>query len=191
MGSIKLACGVRSDYRKFGFVLPKRPRRHPKPEVFCGARSMTGARVSRSRTGGRNFAFDRCFLKIECISHSAPCVVIVRSNGDGGLLLTWKWEVQMRHLFVWAVEFIKFLGGRRLHPLLTQCPICQQTVRLHVNKAGRRHVFTHARSLYEGCRLCVHFVARVKCLGSGTAITFDPRPDEHQRFKLPDSLLEE
>jgi hypothetical protein len=23
------------------------------------------------------------------------------------------------------------------------------------------------------------------------AMTFDPRPDEHQRFKLPDSLLEE
>jgi hypothetical protein len=97
----------------------------------------------------------------------------------------------MRHLFVWVVEFTKLLGGRRLHPLLTQCPFCQQTVRLHVNRAGRRHVFTHARSLYEGCRLCVHFVARVKCLGSGTLMTFDPRPDEHQRFKLPDSLLEE
>jgi len=118
-------------------------------------------------------------------------VVIVRSNGDVGLLLTWKWEVHMRQLFVWVVEFIKFLGGRRLHPLLTQCPICRQTVRLHVNKAGRRHVVTHARSLYEGCRLCVHFVARVKCLGSDTVMTFDPRPDEHQRFKLPDSLLEE
>jgi hypothetical protein len=82
--------------------------------------------------------------------------------------------VHMRHLFVWVVEFIKFLGGRRLHPLLTQCPICRQTVRLHVNRAGRRHVVTHARSLYEGCRLCVHFVARVKCLGSGTVMTFDP-----------------
>ena len=97
----------------------------------------------------------------------------------------------MRQFYVWVVELIKLLVGRRIHPILTQCPICRQTVRLHVNKAGRRHVVTHARSLYEGCRLCVHFVARVKCLGSDTVMTFDPRPDEHQRFKLPDSLLEE
>jgi hypothetical protein len=27
-------------------------------------------------------------------------------------------------------------------------------------------------------------------LGSGTLMFFDPRPHEHQRFKLPDSLLE-
>ena len=51
----------------------------------------------------------------------------------------------MRHLLVWVTEFIKLLGGRRLHPLRTHCPICQQTVHLHVNKAGRRHVFAHAR----------------------------------------------
>jgi hypothetical protein len=63
----------------------------------------------------------------------------------------------MRHISVWVVEFIKLLGvkllgGRRLHPIATQCPICQQMVRLHVNKAGRRHVFAHARGLYEGSR---------------------------------------
>ena len=188
MGSIKLACGVRSDYRKFGFVLPKRPRRHPKPEVFCSARNMTGP-VCRAAGQGEGIShLTDAFYKWNTFPVSAPRAAIVRSNGDVGLLLTWKWEVHMRHLFVWVVEFIKFLGGRRLHPLVTQCPICQQTVRLHVNKAGRRHVFTHARSLYEGCRLCVHFVAKVKCLGSGTVMTFDPRPDEHQRFKLPDSL---
>jgi hypothetical protein len=51
MGSIKLACGVRSDYRKFGFVLPKRPRRHPKPEVFCSARNMTGPCVAQQDRG--------------------------------------------------------------------------------------------------------------------------------------------
>ena len=46
----------------------------------------------------------------------------------------------MRHISVWVVEFIKLLGGQRLHPIATQCPICQQMVQLHVNKAGRRHV---------------------------------------------------
>lgn len=97
----------------------------------------------------------------------------------------------MRHLYVWVVEFLKLFGGRQLHPLLTQCPICRQVVHLHVNKAGRRHVFTHARGLYEGCQFCVHYVAKIKCLGSGGTMTFDPHPDEHQRFKLPASLLEE
>ena len=96
----------------------------------------------------------------------------------------------MRHLWVWVAEFVKLSGGRRVHPLLTQCPICQRTVQLHVNKAGRRHVFAHVRGLYEGCRLCVHFVGSIKCLGSGMSIAFDPRPNEKQRFKLPDPLVE-
>jgi len=95
----------------------------------------------------------------------------------------------MRHFYVWVVEFIKLLVGRRIHPLLTQCPICQQTVHLHVNRAGRRHVFAHARGLYEGCRLCKHYVGKIKCLGSGALMFFDPHPHEHQRFKVPDSLL--
>jgi hypothetical protein len=51
-------------------------------------------------------------------------------------------------------------------------------------------VFAHARGLYEGCRLCVHYVAKIKCLGSNAGMIFDPRPNERQRFKLPDSLLE-
>jgi hypothetical protein len=51
-------------------------------------------------------------------------------------------------------------------------------------------VFAHARGLYEGCRLCKHYVGKLKCLGSDTLMIFDPRPKEHQRFKLPDSLLE-
>jgi hypothetical protein len=51
-------------------------------------------------------------------------------------------------------------------------------------------VFAHARGLYEGCRLCKHYVGKLKCLGSGSFMIFDPRPKEHQRFKLPDSLLE-
>src|SRR6516164_7942949 len=75
-------------------------------------------------------------------------VVIVRSNGDVGLLLTWKWEVHMRYLFVWVVEFTKFLGGRRLHPLLTQCPICRQTVRLHSRfSMSAFGAFQHAQSM--------------------------------------------
>ena len=82
----------------------------------------------------------------------------------------------IRHLSVWVVEFIKLLVGRRPHPLLTQCPICQQTVHLHVNRAGRRHVFAHARGLYEGCRLCKHYAGKIKCLGSGALMIFDPHP---------------
>ena len=44
----------------------------------------------------------------------------------------------MRYLSVWLVEFIKLMGGQRLHPLRTQCPICGQRVELHVNKAMAR-----------------------------------------------------
>ncbi len=58
----------------------------------------------------------------------------------------------LRRLSVWVIEFLKLIGRRQLHPLVTQCPVCQQMVRLHVNKAGRRHVFAHARELYEGSR---------------------------------------
>ena len=97
----------------------------------------------------------------------------------------------MRHLSVWVIEFIKLVAGRRLCPLVTQCPVCQQMVRLHVDKAGRRHVFAHARALYEGSRLSVHYAAKVKCAGSDSKKLFDPRPTERQRFKLPNSLLEE
>jgi len=97
----------------------------------------------------------------------------------------------MRHLSTWAIELIKFLGARRLHPVIVECPICKKMVRLHVNRAGRRHVFAHARSLYEGSRFPAHYAAKVKCVGSGTVKIFDPRPYEHERFKLPNSLLEE
>jgi len=97
----------------------------------------------------------------------------------------------MRSLSVWIIEFFKLLGGRRLHPLTIQCPVCQQMVRLHVNKAGRRHVFAHARALYQGSRLPVHYAAKIRCVASGSPKKFDPRPNEHQHFKLPNSLLEE
>jgi hypothetical protein len=97
----------------------------------------------------------------------------------------------MRHLSIWVIEFLKLLGGWRLHPLTTQCPVCRQNVRLHVDKAGRRHVFAHARALYDGSQLSVHYAAKIKCIGSGSAKPFDPRPNEHQRFKLPSCLLEE
>ena len=66
----------------------------------------------------------------------------------------------MRYLSVWVIEFIKLVGGRRLHPLVTQCPVCQQMVRLHVNKAGRQHVYAHARDLYEASRFSVHLPPR-------------------------------
>ena len=96
----------------------------------------------------------------------------------------------MRHLSVWIIEFLKLLSGRRLYPLKTQCPICRQMVRLHVDRAGRRHALAHARALYEGSRLTVHYAASVKCVGSGKPKLFDPRPSEHQRFNLPNSLLQ-
>ena len=97
----------------------------------------------------------------------------------------------MRHLPVWLVEFVKLLGGRQLHPLTTQCPMCHQMVRLHDNKSGRRHMFAHARSLYQGYRFSVHYTAEIKCIGSNCVKLFDPRPKERQRFMLPASLLNE
>jgi hypothetical protein len=100
-------------------------------------------------------------------------------------------DARMRHLPVWVIEFLKLVAGRRLHPLTTQCPICRQMVRLHVNRAGRRHVFAHARALYEDSRLSVHYAANMKCVGSDSPARFDPRPNEHQRFNLPRRLLDE
>lgn len=94
----------------------------------------------------------------------------------------------MRHGFVWLVEFCKLFSGRRLHPLSTECPICRQMVRLHVDKGGRQHMYAHARSLYDGSRFYAHYVAKMKCPGSRTRAVFDPRPNERQRFKLPEAL---
>jgi hypothetical protein len=104
-------------------------------------------------------------------------------------------EAAMRIFSVWVIEFLKLIGRRRLHPINAECPICHQMIRLHYNKAGRRHVFAHARAtsraLYEGSRYGVHYAAKIKCLGSGTLAKFDPRPNENQRFKPPKSLEED
>src|SRR5437763_16800128 len=93
-----------------------------------------------------------------------------------------------RILSVWIVEFFKLLGGRRLHPLNAECPICRQMVRLHYKKAGRRHLLAHARAyrraLYEGSRYCAHYAAKMKCVGSNSLAEFDPRPNETQHFKV-------
>jgi hypothetical protein len=97
----------------------------------------------------------------------------------------------MRHFSVWLVEFLKLLAGQRIHPLTAECPICRQMVRLHVDKAGRRHVFAHARELYQGSRYSVHYAANTKCTGSGSVKLFDPRPNERQHFKLPNVLSDE
>jgi len=98
----------------------------------------------------------------------------------------------MRILSVWVIEFIRLLGRGRLHPLNAECPICHQMVRLHYNRAGRRHLFAHAReysrALYEGSRYSAHYSAEMKCLGSGSPARFDPRPNENQHFKPPTSL---
>ena len=98
----------------------------------------------------------------------------------------------MRVLGVWAIEFLKLLGRQPLYPLNAECPICHQMVRLHYNKAGRRHLFAHARAysrtLYEGSRYGAHYAAKMKCFGSSAPAKFDPRPNEFQSFKLPKSL---
>jgi hypothetical protein len=101
-------------------------------------------------------------------------------------------EAMVRALSVWVLEFIKLVGQRRLHPVNAECPICHQMVRLHYRKAGRHHIFAHARAysraLYEGSRYCVHYTARIRCLGSGTPAKFDPHPSENQHFNTPKSL---
>jgi hypothetical protein len=96
------------------------------------------------------------------------------------------------NLSVWFVEFLKLIGRRRLHPVNAECPICQQMVRLHYKKAGRRHVLAHARAcsraLYQGSRYAVHYTAKLRCTGSGALAKFDPRPNEGQHFKAPKAL---
>lgn len=93
---------------------------------------------------------------------------------------------------VWLFELIKLLGGRPVHPLNAECPICHRMVRLHYNKAGRRHMIAHAhtysRTLYEGSRFGAHYTAKMKCVGSGMLAKFDPRPNEPQHFNAPKSL---
>ena len=93
---------------------------------------------------------------------------------------------------VWLIELIKLLGKRRLYPLNAECPICHRIVRLHYNKAGRRHMFAHARAysraLYEGSHYGAHYTAKIKCIGSGMLAKFEPRPNERQHFNMPKSL---
>jgi hypothetical protein len=95
----------------------------------------------------------RCRYRLD-VAFLAKCGVRAFRNRDSSVS-------PMRHLSAWVAEFIKLLVGRRLHPLLTQCPICQPTVHLHINRAGRQHVFADACGLYEGCRLCKHYVGKV------------------------------
>jgi hypothetical protein len=140
--------------------------------------------------------------------HTQPPVKVRQSNGGSsvaqiglatkngkrasGKLLELDSEVTMRRLIVWVIEFIKLLARRRLYPLNAECPICHQMVRLHYNRAGRRHLLAHAgvcsRALYEGSRYCAHYIAKAKCLGSGTLAKFDPHPNENQHFKWPKFL---
>jgi hypothetical protein len=98
----------------------------------------------------------------------------------------------LRNITVWIIEFIKLVARRRVHPMNAECPICQQMVRLHYRKAGRRHVLAHARAcsraLYEGSRYAVHHTAKLRCIGSGALAKFDPRPNEKQYFNTPRSL---
>jgi len=74
------------------------------------------------------------------------------------------------------------LGSRRA---CGTCPLMEWS-----GRAPAPPAFAHARELYEGSRLSVHYTAKFKCVGSGNPKLFDPRPSERQRFKLPNSLLE-
>lgn len=94
----------------------------------------------------------------------------------------------MRHLSVWVIEFLKLLGERRPRPLAAQCPICGKMVRLHVNKAGRRHMLGHARALYRRLRDFRALCSKSQMCPFTQAKVFHPHPDENQHFKLPDSL---
>ena len=91
----------------------------------------------------------------------------------------------VRNLSVCVVEFLKLLGRCRLHPVNAECPICQQMVRLHYRKAGRRHVLAHARAysraLYEGSHYAVHYTAKLKCLGSGAPNELSQQEIERRR----------
>jgi hypothetical protein len=114
------------------------------------------------------------------------CVIRVLIKAAGQSL-----EEDMRIFSVWIFELVKLVGSRRLHPLNAECPICHKMVRLHYNKAGRRHLLAHARALYEGSRYGVHYHAKVRCVGSGARAAFNPRPQETQRFKLPNRVFED
>ena len=99
----------------------------------------------------------------------------------------------MRHLSVWVVELFKLVGRRRLHPLRTPCPICgDKWFASTSTKPDADTCSRTARALYEGSlRYGVHYASEIRCVGSGNLAQFDPRPNEHQRFKLPSALLEE
>jgi hypothetical protein len=47
---------------------------------------------------------------------------------------------------VWVIEFIELLGSGRVHPLSAECPICHQTLHLHYDGGGRRHLISPARA---------------------------------------------
>ena len=82
----------------------------------------------------------------------------------------------MRIFSVWVFEFLKLVGRRPLYPLNAECPICHQMVRMHYNKAGRRHLLGHARAssraLYEGSRYGAHYAATMKCVGAARTSSY-------------------
>ena len=95
----------------------------------------------------------------------------------------------MRIFSVWVFEFLKLIGRRPLYPLNAECPICRQMVRMHYNKAGRRHLFAHARAysraLYEGYRYGAHYSAKMKCASeSGTLARIMPSRVSKARYGL-------
>jgi hypothetical protein len=60
---------------------------------------------------------------------------------------------------------------------------------MSIEQAGDMSLHTRA-DCTRVAGFCKHYVGKIKCLGSGALMFFDPRPHEHQHFKLPDSVLE-
>ena len=56
-------------------------------------------------------------------------------------------ERDMRIFSIWALELLKLVGRRRLHPLNVECPICHQMVRLHYNSGSPASVGARSRPL--------------------------------------------
>ena len=84
----------------------------------------------------------------------------------------WK-EGKLRLLCVWVVEFLKAFGGGGFTLLRHNVPC-----------ASRWFASTSISQAAD-------YAANLKCMGSDSPKRFDPRPSEHQYFKLPGSLLDE
>jgi hypothetical protein len=102
------------------------------------------SRVRPPRICARSGSAATSFVAVRC--HNFGLIEVLSNVLETDLATS-----PMRHLSVWVVELIKLLTGRRPHPLLTQCPICQRAVHLHVLLAFR----LCPRAAKRLCLLCL------------------------------------